>query len=48
MILSSNPLVSDELTDGAVYCAKEGTAELAEDFIAEFERSVAHQRRRQG
>jgi len=41
MILSTHPLACDELVDGAVYYAKEGTVELAEDFIAEFERSIA-------
>ena len=40
MILSTHPLASDELVDGAVYYASEGMVALAEDFISEFERSV--------
>ena len=41
MILSTHPLAADELIDGAVYYAREGAVALADDFIAEFERSVA-------
>ena len=41
MILSTHPLAADELLDGAVFYAAQATSELAEDFIAEFERSVA-------
>jgi plasmid stabilization system protein ParE len=40
MILSTHPLAADELVDGAVFYARQGTVELAEDFVAEFERSV--------
>jgi plasmid stabilization system protein ParE len=39
--VSTHPLAADELVDGAVFYARQATAALAEDFIAEFERSVA-------
>jgi hypothetical protein len=41
MILSTHPLAADELVDGAMFYARQATAELAGDFIAGFERSVA-------
>jgi len=41
MILSTHPLAADELVDGAVFYASQVTVGLAEDFIAEYERSVA-------
>jgi hypothetical protein len=40
MIVSTHPLAEDELVDGAVYYATEGSVRLGEDFIAEFERSI--------
>lgn len=41
MIVSTHPLAADELVDGAVFYARQATPELAENFIAEFGRSVA-------
>ena len=41
MILSTHPLAAEELVDAAVFYAKQATVELAEDFIAEFQRSIA-------
>lgn len=40
MIVSTHPLAGVELVDGARFYAREGTTELGEDFISEFERSV--------
>jgi toxin ParE1/3/4 len=40
MILSIHPLAADELVDGAVFYAHEGSVDLAEHFVAEFERSL--------
>ena len=45
VILSTHPLAQDELVDGAVYYATEGTPDLGDDFIDEVERSVALLRR---
>ena len=41
MIVSTHPLAEDELTSGAVFYANRVNAALGQDFIAEFERSVA-------
>ena len=41
MIVSTHPLAEEELVGGAVYYAKEANAALGEDFIGEFERSIA-------
>ena len=41
MIVSTHPLAEEELVDGAVYYAKQANAALGEDFIGEFERSIA-------
>ena len=40
MIVSTHPLADAELADGAAYYAGEGDIELAERFIAEFEKSI--------
>ena len=40
MIVSSHPLADDEFVDAAVYYAREGTRQLGEDFIGEFEKSI--------
>lgn len=41
MIVPTHPLAGIELVDGAQFYAREGTAELGEDFISEFERSIS-------
>ncbi len=41
MTPSVTPEVERELTEGAVYYAREGGAELGRAFITEFERVVA-------
>lgn len=41
MIVSTHPLAADELVDAAVYYAREGSAELGNEVIAEFERCIA-------
>ena len=40
MIVSTHPLAENELVDGARFYASEGTAELGEDFVSEFERPI--------
>ena len=41
MIVSTHPLAEEELTSGAVFYANRVNPALGDDFIAEFERSVA-------
>lgn len=41
MIVSTHPLAEEELTSGAVFYANRVNPTLGDDFIAEFERSVA-------
>lgn len=40
MIVSTHPLADGELVDGAVNYTKLVSAQLARDFISEFERSI--------
>ena len=41
MIVSTHPLAADELVDSAEYYARQGSAGLGDQFIAEFEQVVA-------
>ena len=40
MILSIHPLAEGELSEGAAYYMREGSRELGESFVSEFERAV--------